>query len=178
MLNTGFIEEGNIFWRHLTDASLIEGQFGTNATNPLTATGAITNGTATDLERLFYPEVKAVKGVYWIIRGPTSRYSPSIRGEQFNDFHTYNVLNELPYDPLISPILAHKLDSKIDDGKPNSGNMIDRRGANGLWSNIAADGNCTYGGSGDELSSDTIYNINPTNGGNSVACNISINAGF
>jgi prepilin-type N-terminal cleavage/methylation domain-containing protein len=177
------VDEFATVWRHLSETNLIEGNYGTSTTNPISSSGKNTSSGA-GWEKLFLPETK-LKGSYWYLLigerpAPTYIALPNV---QYNILIPNPAITTLANSqiglPSISPINAYSIDSKIDDGKPNTGNVIELLGPIFMtsWGSVAANNLCTYGGA-DELASDVAYNINPSLGGNSILCDIKIKAAF
>ena len=160
-----FIQEYLVFWRHLSQAGLIE----TLDSNLLRASDGESSSQPEGYENGLMPKSKM--GHYWYVT-PSYRFatdgSSSVIGG--NDFFTWDYL---------SPVQAFGLDNKIDDGKPNSGKTVDMQGPEwGYWAATGQDGNCTYGGT-DQYAREALYNIDPATGGSTGgACRLSINAGF
>lgn len=138
------VNEGGIYWRHLSEAKLINGQYKSEeATN----------------EKEFSPEVTFVKNAFWGIANPGYLAVPVSNGK-----HNYRINNS------ISPAQAYSIDIKIDDGKPISGKVLELGFADGTWNLTADIGFCTYDGNGSD--DNTKYNINPTTGGNNNSCGV------
>jgi prepilin-type N-terminal cleavage/methylation domain-containing protein len=183
---TASLDEYLTVWRHLSEANLIEGRLGMDSTNPINPlTGNITSNT-TGWYRLFMPETK-LKGTYlFMMRG--FRFSPSTYDviEMPNADYSFHhpsfplagVPNSFGVNPSLSPILSYAIDSKIDDGKPNTGTVVELSVSSTiLWNTTPTNGVCTYGGA-DELSSAANYNTNASLGGNDLLCGIRVKSVF
>jgi prepilin-type N-terminal cleavage/methylation domain-containing protein len=168
--------ESFAFWRHLSEANLIEGKYGSDVTNPINATNGWATATPSGYLKLFSPEAKIGGGKYF---GLNESYRYVIDGGMtwyYTKFAADYSINGQGSD-YSTPIIAQAIDSKIDDGKPNTGNVVDFTGAEGAWSATPINGLCTYGGT-NENAADTQYNINPSTGGNTGSCYLAIAAGF
>lgn len=162
------------FWRHLSDANLIEGAYGMGTALD-SATGYILTGNG----NLLYPETKYIKNNYWRMYGlGYNRFVVNGGSAIYTSQHNHFLFT----DNTLSPMQAFSIDNKIDDGKPITGNVFDEDGLNnGSWASDPTEGYCFYGGA-DSFSSDIKYNIDPATGGNTPTtdnmCSIYIQAGF
>jgi len=143
------VYELHVFWRHLYQAGLIDEPM--NSSLMQTSNG-FPSSPPTGWQVGLMPKAKFTNNIYWGISGPGYRVAADGSNSETgrNDFDLIS----------ISPILAFALEIKIDDGKPNTGKMVDWLGF-GLWDASPQDGNCTYGGAG-EYSPDALYNIHPS----------------
>lgn len=168
----GFISGGETlaFWRHLSDAKMIDGNYGKD----LDDTGFV----ATNDMPSYMPLSKI---------GNTNYFFPCSFSESVDSFP-----NNLPgnyyymigiaanfngYVTATSPITAQALDSKIDDGKPNTGRVmvassdLDRDTGIGIfdepWAASAASGKCLQGGAS---AADRTASYNISSGGHVLAC--------
>lgn len=169
--------ESYIFWQHLSEAKLIEGAYGQNPNNPLRPEDGLPTSTPAGYEKLFLPEAK-IPNIFFYV-WPTWRFSTT-DGSPFdlrnNDYGIHD----------ITPIVAYTIDGKIDDGKPNTGKIINYTQPNwidsdgnpiaALWSNDASAGYCTYGGT-QSYTADVLYNTTPA-GESQKVCEVFIKTGF
>jgi len=112
--------ESLVFWRHLSDANLIDGAFGSSGSNAINPANGNTMGgvTASNVFQSL-PTAKIGKNNYLIV------YAVS-------NFNYYHLLPVVGFGGTgygggstgLTPIEAYQIDSKIDDGQPNSGAVI------------------------------------------------------
>lgn len=116
------VGETLIIWRQLSDASLLEGQFGANLA---AATGQVA---ASPTAALYLPPAKLGRGNYWI--------AGSSAGQNYYGLAavtgiTAGAAGTATYATAVggglTPIEAYNIDSKLDDGMPNTG-IIQARG--------------------------------------------------
>jgi prepilin-type N-terminal cleavage/methylation domain-containing protein len=169
----GQLYEYLLFWRHLTDANLIDGSYGTDSTYTIAWQGWNEISTA-GWEKHYAPEVK-IKGVYWGLL--------NVAGSQVSQL-PINWENMYGFDPTydpgwseynITPLVIYAIDSKMDDGKPNTGTVRDFANINGSYAATATDGKCMIGTA---YSAAGIYNTDPASGGNTASCVMQMKAGF
>jgi prepilin-type N-terminal cleavage/methylation domain-containing protein len=124
-----------VFWRHLSDAGLIEGAFGSKGNGALLASGA-TTATVTDVSQSL-PSSKVGKGMYFVV------FSSSLLGTITPSGNRLVLLEVNSIDSSaapayqhdsstprgLTPIEAFYIDSKMDDGRPYSGKVV---GSNAL----------------------------------------------
>lgn len=168
--NTGItlpVGETLVFWRHLSDAGLVDGSLGLNGNSLIaTATGIVT-ANVTDVTQSL----------------PITRVTPQNAFVVFSA-NSLNYYSTLPISSIttgpaytfgpsgISPINAFNIDSKIDDGLPTAGTVI----ARGLTAvNAAATASLTSTANfcvlGAGTATDTYNRISAT-GGNDPSCAI------
>lgn len=110
------------FWRHLSEAGLIGetlGVLGSSAINP--ASGEVA-GVVIAIEQSL-PRAKIEGGNFFVVY--------SARGAAFFELAGIRRITAGGYDgrtPMLRPEHARDLDAKIDDGYPNRGNVVARRG--------------------------------------------------
>ncbi len=144
--------EDRVFFRHLSDAKMISGN-----TNP------DVGGNPVYTESVF-PRAKLGDNFYF----------RACAAYGFNYFQILGITNMLGSpQPFLKSADAYNMDSKIDDGLPNSGQVKILPPGEDLalepdfvisWSASAAAGNCLYGGASNE-DEDAEYNINPSYAG-------------
>lgn len=155
-----------IFWRHLTDAALVEGRFGATLNN-----GGDPDGTVVEDH---VPTAKLGGGNYFMT------YS-----DGYTNYFLITGLNSMAADYTainrITPNEAYNLDQKLDDGLPISGIVRARGGSDATpgdpnWSTAtaasAARGDCVTGGA-NASATGSIYALNPT-AGKAFACRLSL----
>jgi prepilin-type N-terminal cleavage/methylation domain-containing protein len=168
--NQIFGQEPGMFWNDLSVAKLINGNFTTVASNgdsgaPIAVSAANVPLTfpASKLGRGNYITVGSMAGTnYWLTGGITST---AASGE-------YNLAaNFTPYE-------AYSIDTKMDEGRPNTG-IVQAHGTAGnsatpfsdpsSWAAASTAANCIMGGTSNSDTADT-YNLIPATGGDTLAC--------
>ncbi len=161
------------FWRHLSDANLVDGSFGSvgNAlivTSTGVATGTVTNIStsvpATRINLTNYIIVYADNGLNYYQLMPIASITAT-------PTYTYGTTG-------ITPLQAYNIDTKLDDGAPNTGIIIARdtgstNGVNGIptWASSTTANKCMTSGSNATDPND-LYNVNILTGGNDPSCSI------
>lgn len=156
-----------VFWRHLTDAALVDGALGitgNSIVDPTTGlvTGAVTNvGESLPFTRITPQNSFAV----FSVNGFNYFTTVPLAGITTAPAYTFGASG-------ITPISAFNIDVKVDDGKPNAGVII-ARGITAM--NVAPSVNaastnntCTLGAG---TATDT-YNRVDTTGGNDPSCGL------
>lgn len=167
--------ESVVFWRHLSETKLIEGSYGpTQAENPsryIDATTGYVNSTSSGYLSFFYPEAKRKAYFFTVAHGSrVNNGTGAVETRPWTDLRLQRGAS-IPTDTGF----YYAIDSKMDDGKPTTGNVIEVHGwFNDLWNVAPTDGNCTFGGSVD-YGADVQYNAS-YNG--SWMCQILIKGGF
>lgn len=174
------IYEQNIYWRHLSDAGLLAGNYG----NALRADGSPDFSPATSEQAEIWNRenlpIVHYTNRYWLpvsnlIRyfydASTATYSTGIMKQTYF-YIGANIIN----NPEL-PSQLYFIDEKMDDGKPNTGKMYNHLyGAS--WSASPTSGNCLYGGSS-AFHPDVKYNtISDHSGHEYIWCVINMEAGF
>ncbi len=165
-----------IFWRHLSEAGFIKGNYGANMTTwgfVSAADSASNNITA------YFPPASII-GNYW--------FTGSYEGFNYYILAGINPITSggsMSIQGKLSPNISYSIDSKIDDGMPNLGNVQTRRGgintdtafydvssANAAYSSVAGTNalNCLAGSNTKEA----VTNVYATNStvGNSLNCTL------
>jgi prepilin-type N-terminal cleavage/methylation domain-containing protein len=150
--------EGLVAWRHLSEANMIDGEYGVRGNSAITAAGQVT-GTVTYYEQSFPPA--AIGGNYfqvgyWISSGPPRNY--------------FQISGLSQVDPgvgcipewAMSPIVAQQIDGKMDDGAPMTGGVWGL-GSGGM---VPTPGFCLVS----PLSGGIFYNTQVDAGGEQPAC--------
>lgn len=101
------------FWRHMTDSNLTDGSFGSDLTGGTGQTVVTTPGT-------YFPGTKIGRGTYWIAGSSAglnyyglTGLTNIVAGAVGTARYTQSV--------GLTPIESFNIDSKIDDGQPNTG---------------------------------------------------------
>jgi len=170
------VGETLVFWRHLSDASLTDGAYGRDITTALALGATPTPGD-------YFPPAKLGRGNYWVV-GSAQGDNYYVLGGVGNggtiSGTTYNATGAL------TPIETFNIDTKVDDGAPNTGQVQARGiGTSGVLntafsplsagSTVPASVNatstaatCMVGAAG-ALATNT-YNRNTATGGNDPSC--------
>ena len=166
-------QETTIFWRHLSDANLIEGNFG----RTLQVFGVVQGASATGDEIATYvPRTKIARSSFFTVNSTAgiNYYLISGLSSITNDGTT-------TYTLALTPIETYNIDNKVDDGLPNTGIATARStatpftsvaDAQATWSASPTDECMTNGGAATRLT--TTYNRNAATGGNIPACNLKL----
>jgi prepilin-type N-terminal cleavage/methylation domain-containing protein len=143
-----------LFWRHLSDANLVNGVYATNGNAALSATTDHPTGTFTstaDLNQLF-PSTRFGASTYIEAATDNGANFSSMANKNFFYVYVAPTPNQLDVDctPGIgygfTPNELYAMDKKMDDGMPNTGNVIGAANGAGNWATTPASGNCTWGG--------------------------------
>lgn len=181
-----FAGEISTFWRHLSDANLVEGSFGSASNAALLPasgkpTGAVPGGTAIISSSI--PGAKLGGGLgFTVFSGGGFNWYGLLPISSISAGGVYTVGAS-----GISPLTASNMDTKIDDGQPNTGVVralalsqapIAPASTNTLFSPFgmtapsvaspAASNKCTVGTG---INTDT-YDLNASAGGNDPSCGL------
>lgn len=158
-----------VFWRHLSDANMVDGQLGVTGNSLIDAATGATTGTVTTINQSL----------------PDSRTTPT------NSFIVYaasglNYFQLLPLSGIaandynagttgISPIQAFNIDAKLDDGLPVTGIVLAKGlggtpNVNPTWAVTTTPSICMVGASATDTTS--TYNRVGNSGGNDGSCSI------
>ncbi len=139
------IGEPPLMWRQLVDASLIDGSVGSTIVQ---TSGAMTTAGPAS----FFPAAKLGRGNYWIA-GANTGFNYYMLGSVSTTSATDAAYAATPQGS--TPIEAYNIDSKLDDGMPNTG-IVQARGTaiapNTLMGAIVAGNAAAGGGSATEAS--------------------------
>jgi prepilin-type N-terminal cleavage/methylation domain-containing protein len=166
-LSTLGLGEPLAFWRHLSDASLIDGAFGSSGNSAIVAASGATTGAVTAVNSSL-PGAKLGRGNVFITYAVSGvNYYQLISVSQIATSGTYSF-----NAASVTPVEAFNIDSKLDDGAPNTG-IVRARGiasANGAatWAASSAAGTCNIGTGG----ADDTYNRVAASGGNDPSCSL------
>ena len=159
-----------LFWRHLSDANLVDGSLGIVGNSAIVAgtglvTGAVTTVSqsipATKINLTNYVTVYAADGFNYYQLLPVASVTtvPS---------YTFNTTG-------VTPIQANNMDLKLDDGLPNTGIVVARfvTGVNGIpsWTATSTNDQCTMNGANATDPANT-YNLHKDTGGNDPSCSV------
>lgn len=161
-----------VFWRHLTDASLVDGALGITGNSIVVAATGLVTGTVTTVSQ----SLPASK-----LGGLTSFIVYSAAGQNFYQLMPIVTITTAPSYTFsgtgITPIQSYNMDIKLDDGRPNTGIVIARdtgntNGINGLPSvaATATANTCLVGASATDTAA--AYNLSIIAGGNDTACSV------
>jgi len=160
------------FWAHLSQATLIPGQFGTTGNSAITAATGITAAPVTigGLSQSL-PPTKLTPTQYFIVY--------SVSSTNYYQILPVSGITAAPAYSFgatgITPIAAYNIDSKVDDGNPNTGTVVARGiaavNAAASWTAATTAANCMMSGTSNADVSDT-YNRVPASGGNDPSCSL------
>jgi prepilin-type N-terminal cleavage/methylation domain-containing protein len=118
------IGETIVFWRHLSEAQLVEGMYGVVGSAAIVATTGAVSGLLNDhfISDLM-PQAKVGDGSFFPVYAYNNRH--------YFEFHALRAVGTNGwYDSrtalLLQPHDAYLLDAKMDDGKPNTGAVVAR----------------------------------------------------
>jgi hypothetical protein len=162
---TAGVGESLVFWRHLSDAGLIDGSFGVAGNSLLAAgTGTVTATVTTVNQSLPTTKAKpsqdfvvfAASGLNYFEIAPIATIPAS-------GVYTYGATG-------MSPIDAQNIDRKLDDGMPETG-IVQAMGIAAINAapSFAAGSTAAKCTIGTGVTSDT-YNLIATTGGNDLSC--------
>lgn len=114
------VGEPVIFWKHLSDASLVDGSYGANLDS--------SNGqmAASPVASDYLPGTKAGRGTYWLVGSSSGLNYYGLTGLTSV---TTGAAGTAKYTQAkgLTPIESYNVDIKVDDGKPNTG-IVQARG--------------------------------------------------
>jgi len=153
------------FWRHLSDANLVDGQLGSTGNSLIVAgTGVVTGAVTTVAQSL--PPSKTTPTEYFVVfsaAGLNYYELMPIAGVAAAGTYSYGTTG-------LTPIQSYNMDIKLDDGMPGTGIVIARGiaavNAAPTANSASAASTCTIGTG---VASDT-YNRVATTGGNDPSC--------
>ena len=144
--------EATVFWRHLSDAGMIEGSYGVNGAGALDpATGyptAMLGGNPFPLTSiyLFIPQSKMGGGMFVLIR--TAGNFVNYTGVNYGEYYTSGLtsMSQAGWGAslLLTPHQVRSVDVKMDDGMPFTGRVQSTSGVGG-WAATPTAGVCVYG---------------------------------
>jgi prepilin-type N-terminal cleavage/methylation domain-containing protein len=180
--------EISTFWRHLSDANLVDGQFGTTGNSLLTAAAGLNTATVTNISQSM-PAAKIGRGMSVTVL--------SGRGTNYYGLYQIVKIGGTPSASLytstlgITPIEAQNIDAKIDDGSPETGIVLavgpsqpappGGYGISSLGELIGGAAPSFAGSStlnrcviGTGVANTDTYNLIPSTGGNDNSCALAI----
>lgn len=161
-----------VFWRHLSDASLVDGALGISGNSIIVANTGVVTGTVTTVTQ----SLPASK-----LGGLTSFIVYAVGGQNFYQLMPISSITTAPaytYGSTgITPIQAFNMDTKLDDGQPNTGIVIARdtgntNGVNGIPSSAATStaNTCLIGPTATDTTA--TYNRSLLSGGTDTSCSV------
>ena len=159
-----------IFWRHLSEANLIEGVYGTKGTCALntsgnigfvgTAAGVINCLPLVNINRNLFFTFFTTSGDHYYELVPLTMLMANLAGFGSSG---------------LTPVEANNIDIKLDDGLPNTGKAVARSitamDTTASWTAASTAAKCMQGGASATDTSDT-YNLVPDTGGNTTSCSL------
>lgn len=161
-----------VFWRHLSDSSLIDGALGITGNSIIaTNTGLVTGTVSTVKESL--PATK--------LGGLTSYIVYAVNGQNYYQLVPVVSITPAPLYNFgatgMTPIQSYNIDVKLDDGEPNTGIVIARdtgtlNGINGVPTFAASStaNTCIVGLTATDTTAG--YNRSLISGGNDTSCSL------
>ena len=155
------------FWRHLSDANLIDGNFGNSANAALVVTTGVVTSTVTVPNQTLPPTKTTPTNSFVVYSASGINYFQIIPVQTITtSAYTYNTVG-------LTPIQAYNMDIKLDDGMPVTGIVLAKAitSINGNPSAQAATtaAYCLMGDAVGTATTDT-YNRVPATGGNDGSC--------
>ncbi|MGE0754564.1 MAG: hypothetical protein AB7L92_05330, partial [Alphaproteobacteria bacterium] len=163
--------EALVFWRHLSDAQLVEGNFGGQMITAGDVNATLTSSTIGN----YFPGGKIGRGNYFSANVTTGLNYYLLMGMTA----VTQGSGATTYTNQITPIEAFNIDTKIDDGAPNTG-IANARGTTGPFSPVSSTqatwaasptSECMTSG-GAATTATTTYNRSASTGGNTPACGL------
>ncbi len=159
-----------LFWRHLSEANLVDGSLGQIGNSAIIASSGVVTGTVTNVSTSVPPSkinltnylvVYAASGFNYYQLMPVASVTTT-------PAYTFNTTG-------VTPIQANNMDNKLDDGLPNTGIVVARylTGVNvtPTWAATSTNNDCMMNGSSATDPTDT-YNLNKDTGGNDPSCSV------
>jgi prepilin-type N-terminal cleavage/methylation domain-containing protein len=129
------VGEPLFFWQQMSSANLIDGNFGAALTTSGTVAANLTGATV----GTYLPAARIGRGNYWNVAADSGINYYMLSGFGATPIATAGTLS---FSPAITPIEAFNVDSKIDDGAPNTGTVQARgTGSTGVLYGALASGN-------------------------------------
>lgn len=160
------------FWRHLSDANLVDGSLGNVGNSAIVSTTGLVTGTVTSPNQSLPPSKLNNVSLFVV-------YSDSgINYFQLVPVATITTAPAYTFGATgVTPIQAFGMDVKLDDGQPNTGIVIARdtggtNGMNGLASTAATStpNTCEIGATATDTTN--TYNRSLTSGGTDPSCSV------
>lgn len=161
-----------VFWRHLTDANLVDGALGISSNSLIDGTTGLVTGTVTTINQ----SLPASK-----LGGLTSFIVYATGSLNYYQLMPVTSITTAPAYTFsgtgVPPIQAFNIDAKLDDGQPNTGIVIARdtgtvNGVNGLpsFAAIATANTCIVSPSATDTTAR--YNRSLIAGGSDTSCSV------
>ncbi|EMB14854.1 protein containing Prepilin-type cleavage/methylation [Rhodopirellula europaea 6C] len=141
---TTSVGENYTFWRHLSEAGLIDGKFGQDSSNPINpSTGYPTSNTTRS--ELFLPALGSFRSVHQNYYWTTAGVDPDGSRIYMTGVTRLYTDGSVSVDQTkgLTVEVAHAIDTKLDDGHPGKGKVV--FGFGSLHATSQQDGNCLYG---------------------------------
>lgn len=159
-----------LFWRHLSEANLVDGSLGqVGNSNIVAATGLVTGAVTTVSTSIPPTKINLTNYLVVYAQGGFNFYQlMPISGVDATPAYTFNTTG-------ITPQQANNIDLKLDDGLPNTGIVIARflTGVNlvATWAAASTIDTCMTNGANATDPANT-YNLNRDLGGNDPSCSV------
>ena len=161
-----------VFWRHLSDTSLVDGALGISGNSQIVASTGLVTGTVTTIPQ----SLPASK-----LGGLTSFIVYAAGGQNYFQLMPISSITTAPaytYSTTgVTPIQAFNMDTKLDDGQPNTGIVIARdtgsvNGVNGIPSSATSStaNTCIIGTTATDTTA--TYNRSLITGGTDTSCSV------
>jgi prepilin-type N-terminal cleavage/methylation domain-containing protein len=160
------------FWRHLSDANLIDGALGLNPADSLINAGTGTVTATVNSPSHSLPQAKFSPADYFVVFAAGGfNYFEIMAITTITTAPAYTFVG--PVNPAsLTPIQAYNIDSKLDDGLPQAGLVVARSTVNvnlfATFSPVSQSNTCEIGFA---TAADT-YNRVPATGGNDKSCSL------
>jgi prepilin-type N-terminal cleavage/methylation domain-containing protein len=163
-----------VFWRDLSDANLIDGNFGASIS---TSSGSPGTDTTIPTVATYVPPAKAGRSNYWTVAADSGINYYLLTGFGTTPITTGGVYS---FSGNLTPIESYNIDIKVDDGNPNTG-IVQARSANAAafaalsttnaatFNTASTNNDCMMGGTA-ATDPTNIYNRNIASGGTSPSC--------
>jgi prepilin-type N-terminal cleavage/methylation domain-containing protein len=166
--------EALVFWRHLSDASMMDGSYGQgDGTATLSATGYVTSDT--NSVGSFLPAARLGDGNYVTVFSSLQSQNYYIL-TSLNRLRTFGNCFASNGSGNITPLDAHSVDAKLDDGLPNSGSVVAGSNATNFpmpsFATVSSPSTCIIGSG--YMDSQATYNTNVASGGNDFSCSLAV----
>lgn len=166
------IGETLVFWRHLSDANLVDGSLGTVSNSLIVPSTGLVTATVTTPSQSLPPSKLSGQSLFIVY---------SVSGSNYFQLMPVSTITTGPAYTFsttgITPIQAFNMDTKLDDGQPNTGIVIARdtgstNGVNGLPSTAATStpATCEVGATATDTTN--TYNRALTTGGTDTSCSV------
>jgi len=167
---TNPVGETLVFWRHMSDANLIEGSFGLNGNSLIVATTGLVTGAVTATTQSLPPTKLTPTQNFVVYAAAGLNYYQILPVASLTTGPAYT------YGPQgISPVQAYNMDIKLDDGTPNGGSInakaITSVNGNASWVATSTAATCLMSGANATDTAAT-YNRNESSGGGTGSCSL------